>query len=123
MKDGQPHMVLGTPGADQQVMLTMQALLNMIEFGMNVQQAIEAPKWLTRAFPASPFPHTMYPGDMAVESRIPEATRQTLIERGHKLRVDPPWSLGSNAGIVLDAQTGVLSAGADPRVEAYAWAW
>src|SRR5437870_1189464 len=44
MKDGQPHMVLGTPGADQQVLLTMQTLLNMIECGMNVQQAIEAPK-------------------------------------------------------------------------------
>ncbi|HMH43379.1 MAG TPA: gamma-glutamyltransferase, partial [Pyrinomonadaceae bacterium] len=83
MKDGQPHMVLGTPGADQQVLLTMQTLLNMIEFGMNVQQAIESPKWLTRAFPASPFPHTMYPGDLSVESRIPEDVRKQLLARGH----------------------------------------
>src|SRR2546423_1028332 len=60
MKDGQPHMVLGTPGADNQVLLTMQTLLNVIDFGMNVQQAIESPKWLTRVFPASPFSHTMY---------------------------------------------------------------
>src|SRR5438874_1009529 len=91
MKDGQPHMVLGTPGADQQVLLTMQTLLNMIEFGMNVQQAIEAPKWLTRAFPASPFPHTMYPGDLSVESRVPETVRAQLLARGHKLRVTGPW--------------------------------
>ncbi len=123
MKDGQPHMVMGTPGADQQVLLTMQALLNMVEFGMNVQQAIEAPKWLTRAFPASPFPHTMYPGDLSVESRVPEAVRKQLLARGHKLHVTGAWSDGSLAAIVVDLKTGVLHAGTDPRTEAYAWAW
>jgi gamma-glutamyltranspeptidase/glutathione hydrolase len=123
LKDDQPHLVIGTPGADQQVLLTMQTLLNMIEFGMNVQQAIEAPKWLTRAFPASPFPHTMYPGDLSVESRVPEAVRKELLARGHKLHVTGPWSDGSLAAIVVDLKTGVLSAGTDPRVEAYAWAW
>jgi gamma-glutamyltranspeptidase/glutathione hydrolase len=123
MKDGQPYAVLGSPGGDDQVMRTMQTLINMLDFGMNIQQAIEAPRWSSRAFPASPFPHTMYPGDMSVEARIPEATRQALIGRGHKLRVAPAWSLGSNAGIVLDSSSGVLSAGADPRVDAYAWAW
>jgi gamma-glutamyltranspeptidase / glutathione hydrolase len=123
LKDGQPHMVLGTPGADQQVLLTMQTLLNMIEFGMNVQQAIEAPKWLTRAFPASPFPHTMYPGDLSVEARVPESVRKQLSARGHKLRVTGAWSDGSLAAIVVDLKTGVLNAGTDPRSEAYAWAW
>jgi gamma-glutamyltranspeptidase/glutathione hydrolase len=123
MKGGQPYAILGSPGGDDQVMRTMQTLINMIDFGMNIQQAIEAPRWSSRAFPASPFPHTMHPGDMSVEARIPEATRQALISRGHKLRVAPPWSLGSNAGIVLDMNSGVLSAGADPRVDAYAWAW
>jgi gamma-glutamyltranspeptidase / glutathione hydrolase len=123
MKDGQPFMITGSPGGDDQIMRTMQTLINMVDFGMDIQQAIEAPRWSSRAFPASPFPHTMYPGDLAVESRIPQATQKELIARGHKLRVDPPWSLGSNAGIVIDLQTGVLSAGADPRVEAYAWAW
>ena len=123
MKDGQPYAILGSPGGDDQIMRTMQTLINMVDFGMNIQQAIEAPRWSSRAFPASPFPHTMYPGDMAVESRIPDATRQALIAKGHKLHVAPPWSLGSNGGIVIDASTGVLSAGADPRVDAYAWAW
>jgi gamma-glutamyltranspeptidase / glutathione hydrolase len=123
MKDDQPFAILGSPGGDDQVMRTMQTLINMIDFGMNIQQAIEAPRWSSRSFPASPFPHTMYPGDMSVESRIPEATRQALIGKGHKLRVAPPWSLGSNGGIVIDSSTGVLSAGADPRVDAYAWAW
>jgi gamma-glutamyltranspeptidase/glutathione hydrolase len=123
MKDGQPFMITGSPGGDDQVMITMQTLINVIDFGMNVQQAIEAPRWETRSFPSSPFPHTMVPGDMAVEERIPEATRKELIARGHKLRVAPPWSLASSAAIIIDAKTGVLSAGADPRVEAYAWAW
>jgi gamma-glutamyltranspeptidase / glutathione hydrolase len=123
MKDGNPYAILGSPGGDDQVMRTMQTLINLVDFGMNIQQAIEAPRWSTRSFPASPFPHTMRPGDMSVEARISEATRQALIARGHKLRVVPAWSLGSNAGIVIDPATGVLSAGADPRVEAYAWAW
>ena len=123
MKDGQPYAILGSPGGDDQVMRTMQTLVNMIDFGMSIQQAIEAPRWSSEAFPASPFPHTMYPGDLAVEARIPQATREALIARGHKLRVTPAWSLGSNGGIVLDVNSGVLSAGADPRVDAYAWAW
>jgi gamma-glutamyltranspeptidase / glutathione hydrolase len=123
MKDGQPFMITGSPGGDDQVMITMQTLVNVIDFGMNIQQAIEAPRWSTRSFPSSPFPHTMVPGDMEVEERIPEATQKELIARGHKLRVAPPWSLASSAGIIIDAKTGVLSAGADPRVEAYAWAW
>src|SRR5438445_5646409 len=123
MKDGQPYAILGSPGGDDQVMRTMQTLINLIDFHMNVQQAIEAPRWSSRSFPASPFPHTMVPGDMSVEARIPETIRQALIARGHKLRISPPWSLGSNAGVVIDPSTGVLSAGADPRVEAYAWSW
>jgi len=122
MKDGQPQMVLGTPGADNQVQATMQALLNMIDFGMNVQQAIEAPHWLTRSFPASPFPHTMHPGDLSVESRVPELVREALKAKGHKLTVTGAWTGSSLAAIVLDLRTGVLSAGADPRSEAYAWA-
>src|SRR3989475_5250553 len=123
MKDGQPFMITGSPGGDDQVMRTIQTLMNVVDFGMNIQQAIESPRWSTRSFPASPFPHTMYPGEMSVETRVPEATRQALTARGHKLRVSGPWTQGSNAGVIVDPATGVLSAGADPRVDAYAWAW
>jgi gamma-glutamyltranspeptidase/glutathione hydrolase len=123
LKEGQPFMITGSPGGDDQVMRTMQTLINVVDFGMNIQQAIEAPRWSTDSFPSSPFPHTMHPGEMSVEARIPETTQKELITRGHKLRVTPPWSLSSSAGIIVDMKTGVLSAGADPRVEAYAWAW
>jgi gamma-glutamyltranspeptidase/glutathione hydrolase len=122
MKDGQPHMVMGSPGGDDQIMRTMQTLLNIIEFGMDVQQAIEAPRWSTRSFPASPFPYTMYPGDLSVESRVPEAVRQALTAKGHKLSARGPWTMGANAAIIVDLKNGTLSAGADPRTEAYAWA-
>jgi gamma-glutamyltranspeptidase/glutathione hydrolase len=97
--------------------------MNMIDFGMNVQQAIEAPRWSTTSFSSSVFPHNMErPGHLSVESRIPEAVQKTLEAKGHKLQSTSPWSLGSNAAIAIDPKTGVLSAGADPRVEAYAWA-
>lgn len=123
MKDGQPHMVMGSPGGDDQIMRTVQTLLNIIDFGMDVQQAIEAPRWTTRSFPASPFPHTMYPGDLAVESRVPEAVRQALTAKGHKLAARGAWTMGANAAIIVDLKNSTLSAGADPRTEAYAWAW
>jgi gamma-glutamyltranspeptidase/glutathione hydrolase len=123
LKDGRPFLVLGSPGGDDQIMRTMQTFLNVVEFEMNPQQAIEAPRWSTRGFPQSPFPHTMYPGDLAVEDRIGEPVREALKQKGHKLRVVRGWSLGLNAAILVDPATGVLSAGADPRCDAYALAW
>jgi gamma-glutamyltranspeptidase/glutathione hydrolase len=122
-KNGLPFMSVGSPGGDDQVFRTMQTLLNVVDFGMNVQEAIEAPRWATRSFPASPFPHTMYPGEMSVEARVPDAVRSALIARGHKLKVGGPWTMGSLAAIIIDPKTGVISAGTDPRVDAYAIAW
>jgi gamma-glutamyltranspeptidase / glutathione hydrolase len=122
MKGGKPLMILGSPGGDDQIMRTIQTFLNIVDFSMDVQKAIESARWSTTSFPASPFPHTMYPGNMSVESRIPEAIRNGLIAKGHKLRVAGPWTIGSNAAILIDPASGVLNAGADPRVEAYAWA-
>ena len=116
-------MITGSPGGDDQIPRTGQTLMNLIDFGMNVQQAIEAPRWSTRGFASSVFPHNMsHPGDLSVESRIPDAVQKALQAKGHKLQSAGAWSLGSNAAIAIDPKTGVLSAGADPRVEAYAWA-
>jgi len=122
-KDGELFMITGCPGGDNQNINTMQTLLNIVDFGMNVQQAIEAPRWTTRAFPASPTPHTMYPGDLQVEDRIPQAVRAELLTRGHKLSVSGAFSIGSNAAIVSDAAKGIVAAGADPRNSAHALAW
>ena len=123
MKDDLPLMVLGSPGGDDQVMRTMQTLLNVVEFGMNVQQAIEAPRYNTTSFPSSPFPHVMRPGAMAVEDRMPKDVREALLRRGHKLTVTGPWVMGSMGAIFVDPVTKTLGAGADPRCDAYALAW
>ncbi len=122
-RDGQPFLVTGSPGGDDQCLRTLQTFLNMVEFGLNVQQAIEAPRYSTRAFPSSTYPFVMYPADLVLERRIPEETRKALASRGHKAQLQGEWSLGSNAAITVDPETGVLSAGADPRVDACALAW
>ena len=123
MKDGKPWMITGSPGGDDQIPRTVQTLLNVIDFGMNTQEAIEAPRWSTRSFASSVFPHRMSaPGQLSVESRVSDAVQKALIAKGHKLDVAGPWTLGSSGAILVDPKSGVLSAGADPRVEAYAWA-
>lgn len=123
MKEGKPFMITGSPGADDQCMRTIQTLLNVVEFGMNVQQAIEAPRWATRSFPASPFPHTMRPGDLLLESRISDTVRDELAKRGHKVTMRGPWSMNDSAAIMVEAATGTISAGADPRTTALALAY
>jgi gamma-glutamyltranspeptidase/glutathione hydrolase len=122
-KDGKPFLITGSEGGDDQCMRTMQTLLNVVEFGMNIQQAIEAPRWSTRSFPASPFPHTMYPGDLWLESRIPESVADQLGQRGHKVEMRPAWTMNDSGGIMIDDATGTVSAGADPRTQAASLAW
>ncbi|HYM11585.1 MAG TPA: gamma-glutamyltransferase [Bryobacterales bacterium] len=123
LKDGKPYMVVGSPGGDDQCMRIFQTFLNVVDFGMNIQQAIEAPRWTTTSFPASPFPHTMHPGEVALEDRISQEVRVELERRGHKVSLRGPWTMGATSAIVIDPQTGVLSAGADPRGDNYALAW
>ncbi len=123
LKDGKPFMVVGSPGGDDQPMRILQTFLNVVEFGMNIQAAIEAPRWSTTSFPASTFPHTMKPGQVEVEDRIPETVRDELRRRGHKVDVRGPWTLNATSAIVIDPKSGVLDAGADPRGDNYALAW
>lgn len=123
LKDGKPWMLTGSPGGDDQPMRTIQTLINMVDFGLNLQQAIEAPRWTTTSFPASTFPHRMNPGAMTIESRIPEPVRNELLRRGHRLSIAGPWSLNSSGGIHIDWAQGVIDAAADPRVFSTALAW
>jgi len=123
MKDGQPSMILGSPGGDDQPLRIAQTFLNMVDFGMNIQEAIEAPRWSTTSFPATEFPHTAYPNQIALEDRIPPDVRQELANRGYLVDTSGPWTMGANCGITIDPGTGVLNAGADPRGDSYALAW
>ena len=123
LKDGKPFLAVGSPGGDDQTMRIFQTFLNIVEFGMNVQAAIEAPRWTTTSFPSSVFPHNLKLGEMAVEDRVPAAVRQELERRGHKLQVRGPWTMGATSAILIDPATNLLSAGADPRGDNYALAW
>lgn len=123
MKDGKPFMAVGSPGGDDQCMRILQTFVNVVDFGMNVQAAIEAPRWTTEAFPSSVFPHGTKRKYVGLEDRIPESIVKQLRRRGHEVEVRGPWTLGATSAIVIDPETNILSAGADPRGNNYALAW
>jgi len=99
--------------------------VNMVDFGMDPQQAIEAPRFMTESFPGSFWPHACHPGRLNVEARIPGPVRAELAERGHDVHLWPDYARAASSlcAIALDPVTGTLSAGADPRRENYALGW
>jgi gamma-glutamyltranspeptidase / glutathione hydrolase len=124
LHNGEPFMVLSTPGGDNQDQALLQVLLNIIEFGMNPQEAVEAPRFDTQHYVSSFDDHEFLPGVLNIESRIPEKTVAELKARGHKIKVQTAWgTLSSPTVIIYNPQNGVASAGADPRRGRYAVAW
>lgn len=121
--DGEFAMGFGTPGGDVQTQAMLQVYLNITEFGMTVQEAIEQPRFGTFTFPNSFSPHAI--GKFNVESRLPESTITALKKLGHAVQLwsDLTPAAGAVCAIRRDPKTGWLHAGADPRREAYAIAW
>jgi gamma-glutamyltranspeptidase / glutathione hydrolase len=115
-------MPFGTPGGDVQIQAMLQVMLNILHFGMEVQEAIEAPRVASYSFPSSFAPFEFFPGRLAAEARIPQATREALAARGHELKDWPErtWLAGTVEVVLSDPRTGMLAAGADPRRPAYA---
>jgi gamma-glutamyltranspeptidase/glutathione hydrolase len=116
-RDGAPAMVFGTQGGDQQDQWTLQVFLNLAEYGMEVQEAIEAARFSSAHFPSSFYPHGKAPGALRVEGRLPEAVRAELAARGHVLEVEDDWVAGDVLAIVVDGERECLRGGADPRGE------
>jgi gamma-glutamyltranspeptidase/glutathione hydrolase len=124
LKDGQPFMVLSTPGGDNQDQALLQVLLNVIEFGMNPQEAVEAPRFDTQHYVSSFDNHEFMAGLLNIESRIPADVISQLGSRGHKLKIQSGWGTGSSPTVIMyDVKSGVISGGADPRRGRYALAW
>jgi gamma-glutamyltranspeptidase / glutathione hydrolase len=124
LKGGQPFMVLSTPGGDNQDQALLQVLLNVLEFGMSPQEAVEAPRFDTQHFVSSFDDHEFLAGSLNVESRIDPKTIEELKKRGHKVKVQSAWgTLSSPTVIIYNVETGVSNAGADPRRGRYAVAW
>jgi gamma-glutamyltranspeptidase/glutathione hydrolase len=124
MKDGRPRMVFGTPGVDNQDQWTLQFFLNVVDFGMDLQDAIDAPAFHTTHFPRSFFPKEASPGEVVVEGRLLPAVIEALRDRGHTVRIVPGWSLNFTTAVAIDPDRGVLEGAASSRGERnYALGW
>jgi gamma-glutamyltranspeptidase / glutathione hydrolase len=113
-RDGEPYLALGTPGGDQQDQWALNTFLAHVHFDMDLQLAIDAPGHHTEAFPSSFYPRQTRPLHVAVEDRAGEEAIEGLVERGHRVDVSPPWSLG-RVSAVGRAADGQLKAAANPR--------
>ena len=121
-KDGSPVMTIGCPGGDDQAQANLQILLNVVVFGMDPQQAVEAPRFASQNFPNSFYPHVYNPGLLTLEDAIPLATAQALHAMGHNVQRTVNCGMGATVSR-RDPETGALSTGADPRRACYAMGW
>ena len=113
-KDGEFAFELSTPGGDNQDQALLQVLLNMVEFGMSPQEAVEAPRFQTEHFFSSFAFHEFTPGKVNLEGRVPKIIADQLTALGHKITITGDWSNGSAPTVILKSG-GVLHGGADPR--------
>lgn len=113
--DGRPWMAFGTPGGDQQDQWSLQFLLNVVDFGMDLQEALDAPTVHTTHFPGSFYPHRAFPNRSHAEGRIAPEVRRALAALGHEIQVDGDWTHGQVTAVTFTAATGVVSGAASPR--------
>jgi len=112
LKDGRLWQALGCMGADGQPQIHLQSYVGLVDFGFDMQQALEMPRWLSGRFNI---------GDardlLNIEGRFPEATVKELKRRGHAVNRWPDWceSAGHAHGITIDPESGLRVGGADPR--------
>ena len=123
-RDGEPYMVFGTPGGDGQDQWTLQFLLNYVDFGMGLQEALDAPTVHSVHFPSSFYPREAFPGRLVAESRIPAEVISALEDRGHDVMLTGPWSNGKVLAIRCDRDRGIIAGAASPKGNiGYTIAW
>ena len=123
-KDGAPFLAIGTPGGDSQDQQILQVLVNVIDFGLPLQAAVDSARFNTLSIQSSFGDHRIDPGVLEVERGVPEAVRKDLEARGHTLRLYPPVTYST--GVVaagVDPATGQLRGAADVRRERAVIAW
>jgi gamma-glutamyltranspeptidase / glutathione hydrolase len=124
VRNNQPFLAWSTPGGDSQDQTLLQVFLNIADFGMNPQEAVEAPRFNSEAMYSSFDDHGDMPLTLQVERRLGEQTLNALRERGHKLDVQGDWDNPTSPTVIeFDPRTGVMRAGADVRGYRYAIAW
>ena len=118
---GRPWLAFGTPGGDQQDQWTLQFFLNHVEFGMNLQSAIDAPTFHNSHFPSSFYPRTAEPGVLHLEGRISSDVVRKLRRKGHRVRLEGDWVNGRVTAVQLNQHDGTITAAASSRYQtAYA---
>jgi gamma-glutamyltranspeptidase/glutathione hydrolase len=120
---GRPLAVLATPGGDNQDQAMLQLLLNVIEFGMSTQAAVEAPRFQSEHLVASFDNHPMKPGVLLLDERIPAKTAEQLRELGHQVDIRSRWASGAAPVMIRVLPSGVIEAAADPYGHRTARAW
>jgi gamma-glutamyltranspeptidase/glutathione hydrolase len=123
MKEGKPWMVFGSPGGDCQDQWALLFFLNQVDFGMALQEAIDAPTFHTVHFRNSFYPRAAFAGRMVVEGRIGEEVRKALEAHGHEIEVAGDWSNSNTIAVQFEAKTGLISAAATSRNVSYAMTW
>ena len=118
-KDGEPVMTIGCPGGDNQAQANLQLVLNVLVFGMDPQQAVEAPRFASQNVENSFYPHVYLPGQLDLENGIPESTARALAAKGHVIARTANCGLGATVSM-RDQSTGNLSTSGDPRRSCYA---
>ena len=121
-KDGAPLMTIGCPGGDHQAQANMQLVLNSLLWGMNPQEAVEAPRFASQGVTNSFYPHTYYPAQLGVEPGIPQDTQDELKAMGHDVVSVASAGMGATVS-TRDPETGTLASSGDPRRACYAISW
>jgi gamma-glutamyltranspeptidase len=122
LKDGKPFLVFGTPGADTQPQTQLQFFLNIVEFGMTVQQALEEPAVISNSFRDSYYPHAVL-GKLLTPAMLAQNVRDALAAKGHQLDVRNVRGVGSVKGIMIHPRSGALMGGVSPTGDSYVMAW
>jgi len=113
-QQGRPYLAFSTPGGDNQDQSLIQLFLDVVEFGMNAQAAVEAPRLQTRHLVSSFDNHAWVRGDLLLDERISQSVMQDLSARGDRVGIRSRWASGAAPVMVRMLPDGVIEAGADP---------
>jgi gamma-glutamyltranspeptidase/glutathione hydrolase len=113
-QQGRPYLAFSTPGGDNQDQSLIQLFLDVVEFGMNAQAAVEAPRLQTRHLVSSFDNHAWVRGDLLLDERISQNIMQDLSARGDRVGIRSRWASGAAPVMIRMLPDGVIEAGADP---------